>query len=200
MKTGKTSNRAAYTGIFTSIAASICCLTPFLALVAGTSGIASAISWVAPLRPYLIGLTIIVLFFAWYQNFRPKVHEEIGCACKDEVKPTFWQSKSLLLLITAFAITMLTFPYYSNLFYAQPVKDVDYVSHSNIIKHTFDIEGMTCVGCEAHIESEINKLNGILLVKANHASANTVVEYDKTKTDLAAIRKSFNNAGYKIID
>ncbi|WP_026914600.1 mercuric transport protein MerTP [Christiangramia portivictoriae] len=200
MVPNKPSNTAAYTGIFTAVAASICCITPVLALIAGTSGIASTFSWVEPLRPYLIGLTIIVLVFAWYQKLRPKTQEEIDCACEDDAKPTFWQSKQFLFIVTLFAGLMLAFPYYSNLFYAQPTKDIVYVSQSNIEKHTFEVEGMTCEGCEAHIESEINNLDGILSVKASYEKTNTVVEYDKSKTNLTAIREAINKTGYKIID
>ena len=86
------------------------------------------------------------------------------------------------------------------MFYAQPSKDIVYVSQSNIVKHTFNVEGMTCAGCEAHVESEVNKLDGILSVKASYEGANTLVEYDKTKTDLAAIQKAINSTGYKVID
>lgn len=200
METGKTSNKAAYAGILTAIAASLCCITPVLALIAGTSGIASTLSWVEPFRPYLIGLTIIVLVFAWYRKLRPKTQEEIDCACEDDAKPSFLQSKIFLFIVTAFAGLMLAFPYYSNMFYARPNKEVVYVSRSNIVKHIFDVEGMTCAGCEAHVESKVNKLDGILSVKATYEGATTVVEYDKAKVDLAAIRKAINNTGYKVID
>ena len=200
METGKTSNKVAYAGILTAMAASICCITPVLALIAGTSGIASTFSWVEPFRPYLISSTILVLVFAWYQKLRPKTQEEIDCTCEDDTKPSFWQSKSFLLMVTVFAGLMLAFPYYSNMFYAQPSKDIVYVSQSNIVKHTFNVEGMTCAGCEAHVESEVNKLDGILSVKASYEGANTLVEYDKTKTDLAAIQKAINSTGYKVID
>ena len=200
METGKTSNKVAYAGILTAIAASICCITPVMALIAGTSGIASTFSWVEPFRPYLIGITILVLVFAWYQKLRPKTQEEIDCACEDDAKPSFWQSQSFLLIVTVFAGLMLAFPYYSNMFYAQPSKDIVYVSQSNIVKHTFNVEGMTCAGCEAHVESEVNKLDGILSVKASYEGANTVVEYDKTKADLTVIQKAINSTGYKVID
>ena len=200
MTPNKTSNTAAYTGIFTAVAASICCITPVLALIAGTSGIASTFSWVEPFRPYLIGLTIIVLVFAWYQKLRPKTQEEIDCACEDDAKPTFWQSKQFLFIVTVFAGLMLAFPYYSNLFYAQPTKDTVYVSQSNIEKHTFEVRGMTCAGCEAHVESEVNKLDGIVSVKSGYENANTIVKFDKTKTDLPAIRKAIESTGYKVVE
>jgi copper chaperone CopZ len=200
MESSKTSNTAAYAGIFTAVAASLCCITPVLALMAGTSGIASTFSWMEPFRPYLIGLTVLVLAFAWYQKLRPKTQEEIDCACEDDAKPSFWQSKKFLLIVTVFAGLMFAFPFYSNIFYPQPSKDIVYVSQSNLVKQTFKVEGMTCAGCEAHVESEVNKLDGILSVKASYENANTVVEYDKTRTDLAALRKAINSTGYKVVE
>lgn len=95
---------------------------------------------------------------------------------------------------------MLAFPYYSNIFYAQPNKEIVYVSQSNIEKHTLNVKGMTCAGCETHVESEVNKLDGILSVKASFESANTIVEYDKTKVDLNAITKAINSTGYEVLD
>ena len=73
----KNNNKLISTSIITPIAASLCCVTPVLALIAGTSGIASTFSWLEPFRPYLIGLTVLVLGFAWYQKLKPQ--KEIDC-------------------------------------------------------------------------------------------------------------------------
>lgn len=199
MKTSKKLNSPAYISIVTAVTASVCCITPLLAILAGSSGLVTTFSWIEPVRPYLIGLTIGILGFAWYLKLKPKTQEEIDCACDEEAKSSFWQSKNFLFIVTVFAGLMLAFPYYSNIFYSQPSKDIVYVSQSNIIKHTFEVEGMTCAGCEAHVESEINNLDGILSVKASYENANTVVEYDKSKIDLTAIREAINKTGYKVI-
>jgi len=197
--TQKKSNKAAFAATITAIAASLCCITPILALIAGTSGAAATFSWMEPFRPYLIGLTLLVLGFAWYQKLRPKTKQEIECACDDDIKPSFWQSKTFLFLISLFAVLMLAFPYYSNNFYSQPNKEILIVSQSNIEKKTFDVSGMTCLGCEAHVESEVNKLEGIISVKASFEKSNTAVEYDKTRTDETAIVKAINSTGYKVV-
>ena len=75
MSTGKLMSA----GVFTAIAASLCCITPVIALIAGSGSIASSFSWLAPARPYLIGLTIAVLGFAWYQKLKPQPVDECGC-------------------------------------------------------------------------------------------------------------------------
>ncbi|AKA35421.1 MULTISPECIES: mercuric transport protein MerTP [Flavobacteriaceae] len=198
MNTSKSSNTAAYTGIFTAVAASVCCITPVLALLAGTSGIASTFSWIEPFRPYLIGLTILVLGFAWYQKLKPKSQHEIDCACEDDEKPSFLQSKTFLLIVTLFASLMLAFPYYSGIFYTQPTKEIVYVQQDNIVKKTFTVEGMTCTGCENHVKSEVNKLDGILSVKASYKEGITIVKYDRTKVSEEQIINAINSTGYKV--
>ena len=88
----KSENKLIGTGLLTAITASLCCITPVLALIAGTTGIASAFSWVEPFRASLIGLTVLVLGFAWYQKLKPR--KEIDCACETDEKPKFMQSKT----------------------------------------------------------------------------------------------------------
>lgn len=84
-------NKLVFTSLLTAITASLCCITPVLALIAGSSGIASTFSPLEPFRPYLIGLTIFILGFAWYQKL--KTEKEIDCECESDEKPKFIQSK-----------------------------------------------------------------------------------------------------------
>ena len=188
------------TSVLTALAASICCITPVLALLAGTTGLASTFSWIEPFRPYLIGFTVLVLAFAWFQKFKPKTKAEIDCACEDD-KPNFINSKGFLFLITLFAGVMLAFPFYSHIFYSSPDtgKEVVYVEQSNVKEIRVTIEGMTCTGCEAHIEGEVNKLDGILNVNADYEAANTIVKYDETKVDIQKIETAILSTGYKIV-
>ncbi|MGY8914476.1 MAG: mercuric transport protein MerTP [Flavobacteriales bacterium] len=187
------------TTIITAMAASLCCITPVLAYIAGTSGIASTFSWIEPFRPYLIALTLLILVVAWYLKLKP-TKQEIDCVCEDE-KPKFINSKKFLLLVSLFAVLMLAFPFYSQIFYPTPNtnKEIVYVSESNSAKVEYTIKGMTCSGCQGHIESEVLKLDGILDVKASYTKGNTVVTYDKTKVANKEIEDAIGNTGYKII-
>lgn len=200
MKKTITSNGTALAGIFSAIAASLCCVTPVLALLSGTTGIASTFSWVEPYRPILIGATVLILGLAWYQKLKSRP-EDIDCACEDE-KPGFIQSKKFLLLVTFFAGMMLAFPYYSHLFYPNPnaEKQVVYVSESNVSELTYLIQGMTCAGCEAHIENEVNKLEGILHVDADYETSKAYVKFDKSKVTSDEIASAIGKTGYKIMD
>ena len=187
------------TTIIAATVASLCCITPILALIAGTTGFASTFSWIEPFRPYLIAFTILTLLLAWYQKFKSQ-KQDIDCDCEEEERAKLINSKKFLLFVTLFAGLMLAFPYYSQIFYPNTSKVVVYVKESNISEVEYNIKGMTCSGCEAHIESEVNKLKGIILVKANHEKGNTFVKYDKTKVVNNEIKDAVKKTGYKIID
>jgi len=192
----KTDNKLIGTGIFTAIAASLCCITPILALIAGTSGLASTFSWLEPFRPYFIGLTILVLGFAWYQKLKPK--KQIDCNCDTEEKPKSIQSKMFLGIVTVFAIVMLAFPYYSSIFYPKTEKQIIVVDKSNVQKAEFTISGMTCTSCEANVNHEVNKLTGIINSTTSYDNGKTVVAFDNSKTNIAEIEKAINSTGYSI--
>lgn len=200
MKKTITSNQGAFAGLFSAIVASLCCITPVLALFSGATGIASTFSWIEPYRPILIGLTLLILGFAWYQKLKPRP-QDIDCACEDE-KPKFIQSKTFLFLVTIFAGVMLAFPYYSHLFYPNTSvdKQVVYVSENNVGELNYSIQGMTCAGCEAHIEHEVNQLEGILEVDANYETSSALVKYDKGKVTPDEIAIAIGKTGYKIVE
>ena len=194
----KTEKKLIGAGLLTAIAASLCCITPVLALVAGTSGLASTFSWLEPARPYFIGLTILVLGFAWYQKLKPK--KQIDCNCETEEKPKFIQSKMFLGIVTAFAIVMLAFPYYAHIFYPKTEKQVIVVDKSNVQTVEFSISGMTCASCEEHVNHEVNKLSGIIKSNVSYENGNAIVEFDNSKTNIADIEKAINGTGYSVTD
>ena len=154
-----------YLPLFT---ASLCCIAPVLALVAGTSGMASTFSWLEPFRPWLIGLTLVVLGFAWYQKLKPKKTNEIDCECEEDKKSSFFQSRKFLGIVTVFAVLMIAFPSYADIFFPKIENKTAIVDRNSIQRTEFKIKGMTCTGCEAHVENNVNELSGITTVKASY--------------------------------
>lgn len=194
----KIENKLIGAGFLTAVAASLCCITPVLALIAGTSGLASSFSWLEPFRPYFITLTILVLGFAWYQKLKPK--KQIDCDCETEEKPKFIQSKMFLGIVTAFAIVMLAFPHYAHNFYPKTEKQIILVDKSNVQTVEFSISGMTCTSCEEHVNHEVNKLSGIIKSTASYENRNASVEFDNSKTTIIEIEKAINSTGYSVTD
>lgn len=63
-------------------------------------------------------------------------------------------------------------------------------------KVKFDIQGMTCSSCQAHVEKAVKKLNGVKTVEVNLLSNNMKVEYDENTLNNEDIIKSVIDAGY----
>ena len=113
---GKNPNKSLIgAGVLAAIASSLCCIVPVIAAVASVSGIAASFSWLGPARPFLIGFTILVLGFAWYQHIKNR-RAELECDCEPVQlpdskvgtgrgvdKPSFLQSTKFLGIITVFA-------------------------------------------------------------------------------------------------
>lgn len=180
-------------GIIAAIASSLCCVTPVLALIAGTSGIATTFSWLQPARPYLIGLSALVLGLAWYGKLRPIRADE--CDCVEVKKPKFINSKKFLLIVTIFSALMIAFPYYSVAFFNDPP---DMKTSSTIQKVEFSISGMYCPACAKLVEHEVQKLNGVTKVEASYQKGNAIVEFDGSKVTIQQIEDAINKTGYKV--
>lgn len=194
----KTDKKLISTGLLAAFTASLCCVTPLLAFIAGTSGLAASFSWLEPLRPYLIALTVFVLGFAWYLKLKPK--KQLDCSCENDEKIPFTQSKMFLGIVTLFAVLMLAFPYYSAVFYPKTQKQIIIVDQSNIREIEFTISGMTCASCGEHVNSEINKLAGIISSDASYENKNAVVKFDDSKTNIDEIENAINGTGYVVTD
>lgn len=194
----KSENKLVGLGLLTAISASLCCITPVLALLAGTSGLASTFSWLDPLRPYLIGLTALVLGFAWYQKLKPQ--KKIDCDCNTTEKTPFIQTKKFLAIGTVFAGLMLASPTYAHLFFPEAENTTVVTDQSKIQTAEFKINGMTCSGCEEHVNQEVNKLTGVTQTTVSYENENAIIEFDQAQTDMEEIEKAIENTGYSVTD
>ena len=186
-------------GVLTAIAASLCCITPVIALLAGSSSIAANFSWIEPARSYLIGLSIAVLAFAWYLKLKPTKTNDIDCNCETAKKPSFLQSRTFLAIITVFAALMMTFPLYAKMFYPKPKAETTafaVVDNKQQIK--FTIQGMTCEACEEHVNNELSKVNGVLAYNTSYVTRSSLVTFNKSKVDVKAIEAAIKKTGYKV--
>lgn len=64
------------------------------------------------------------------------------------------------------------------------------------MKQKFDVTGMTCSACSAHVEKAVAKVPGVKNVQVNLLSNNMAVEYDETATGTEAIIRAVEEAGY----
>ena len=64
------------------------------------------------------------------------------------------------------------------------------------MKQKFDVTGMTCSACSAHVEKAVRKLEGIQTVNVNLLKNSMVVEYDETALHTEDIIKAVQSGGY----
>jgi len=191
------SKGAIFTGIFAAIAASSCCISPLIALIAGVGGASSSLVWIEPFRPYLIVFAVLAIGYAWYLHLKPKQEDDCGCEIE---KLKFYQKRGFLIGMTIFGILSITLPYYSGIFYPNNSKEVIVADSKNITEIEIKIEGMTCASCENHINHAVNKLNGIIEVSSSYDNRKTMIKFDKSQTNIEEIIDAINSTGYKAIE
>ena len=193
----KKSKGVAATGIIAALAASSCCIPPIIAAISGVGGAVGSLSWMEPLRPYLIGLAVVAIGYAWSNHLKPKQEEDCGC---DIEKPKWHQTKGFLIGMTLFAAVSISFPYYSGALMPDNKKEVVVADNSSVQKIKVKIEGMTCDACQDHVNHAINELNGILGINTSYANGNAIVEFDNTQTSIKEIETAVNSTGYTAIN
>ncbi len=65
-------------------------------------------------------------------------------------------------------------------------------------KDIYPVEGMTCAGCAASIESHLRKEAGVEEANINFANHTLSLKYNEGATSFEKLRKSVDNIGYKI--
>ena len=104
-------------GVLAAIAASLCCIGPLVLVLLGMGGAwVSKLSAMEPFRPYLLGIAIIFLFFAWKKIYRTAAEVCIpGSLCARPGTNTVY--KVMFWLMAALIVIALASPYIAPLFY-----------------------------------------------------------------------------------
>lgn len=188
-------------GLVAAVAASLCCITPVLAILGGIGGIASTFSWLEPLRPYLMIFTAGLLGYAFYKAYKPKKKEEIECACEDDEKKSFLNSKKFLWTVTIVSALLFAFPSYSGVFFPQSdnIKNVNTIDNNNITEATIQIKGMTCTSCENSVDYALKSEAGVVTASSSYKTGIAKVKYDKSKVSAEKLSKAIEEkVGYKV--
>lgn len=188
-------------GLVAALAASLCCITPLLAVLGGLGGVASAFTWLEPLRPYSVALTVGALGFAWYQQLKPAPATD-ACGCAVDTKPSFMQSKGFLGVVTGLAALLLAFPFYGAKLYptlAPPVPVATGAAVPVCQTVNYRIGGMTCDACAKHVEHAVQQLPGVQAVTVSYDQGTAQVRFDAAKSPAAQVEQAINGTGYKIL-
>jgi len=154
--------------------ASLCCIGPalFIALGLGSLG---AFAVFEQYRPFLIGITALLLGIAFYFTYRKR---EIVCedgSCKlasgsPKAKVLFW-------IVALFALGFMSAPYWL----ATLVGGGSPAASAPLIPGSYqtvrlDLKGMTCTACAAHIKKTLNKVPGVLDAEVSYKDNEAVIK------------------------
>lgn len=64
------------------------------------------------------------------------------------------------------------------------------------MKKQFDVIGMSCASCQAHVDHAVNKLDGVINCNVNLLTNSMEVEYNEKKIDVEDIIKAVQKVGY----
>jgi mercuric ion transport protein len=170
--------------------------------VGGLGGLATTFSWLEPLRPYLVALTVGVLGFAWVQQLRPRAAVIDDCGCAVPAKSSLMQSRSFLATVTVLAALLLTFPYYGARFYPTVAPQPVTTTGAAPVMQTssYRIEGMTCEACARHVEHDVQQLPGVQSVQVSYDQGTAQVRFNAQVTPAAQVEQAINNTGYSVLN
>lgn len=182
-------------GLLLALTSSLCCIVPVLALIGGAGGMVSAFSWAAPLRPYLLVATALVLGFSFYRAYRPQRKDDCGC----EEKKSALQSKAFLWVVAVISVLLSTFPYYAGAFERKTVSP-PVAAAPNMQQAVIHIRGMGCADCEGIVNRVLLQRKGVRDAHTSYAKGEAVVQYDPTQVSAAELGVAIQQGtGYQVI-
>ncbi len=184
--------------LIAGIAASLCCILPIVFALAG-AGIVGASAFFAVWRPYLLGITFLLLGLGFYFAYRKPKHAcEPGSIC--EKPATNRKGRIGLWSATAVVLVVAAFPYYSeaiaNLVLASKAPETT-VATPHVDRASFMVEGMDCSACATAIEKKLKDLTGVQSATVSYEQKRATVEFDPSKITAAQLEQAIQDAGYR---
>ena len=81
---------------------------------------------------------------------------------------------------------------------SEATSGVESISTEHLTQVKFEVNGMTCEGCENAVKTSIKKLEGIQEVSASFTAGESVVKFDSTLVNSRLISEAISGAGYEV--
>ena len=179
--------------------ASLCCIGPLVAAGLGIGSFATAASF-EELRPYLLGLTALLLAGAFYLSYRNRTESECAdgsCAVNPETKR---RQRALLWFSTIAVVALAAFPYYSGGLWSNLTSANATVFAAGEIdgeaSAVFAVEGMTCPSCAAGMKATLEREEGVTSAEVDYEQARARIRFDPAKTSVEKLIAAIAEMGY----
>lgn len=192
--------------MFAAFVSSLCCVLPLIAVIFGLGAFGTAAIFETVRYPMIV-VAFGALAFGFYRvYFRMEICAE-GEPC--ETKPVSRMNKMFLWVGTIVIVAFALAPQYTGYIAAALTSPGSTASESASVVATEEpvdrktvvlkVRGMTCAGCEAHIEVPLRKLPGVISADADYKQHNVTVVYDSAKVTVEKIKEAILATGYELI-
>ncbi len=183
--------------VIAAVLSSACCWLPLLLLGLGVSGGVMA-STFASLRPWLLPLSLVLLAVGWYFTLRPAhgtacaTDGDDCCAPQAELRPGRRFNLTMLVIATVMVGTFAFFPNYLGALLPSATPAVA----DQTVTTVLGIEGMTCAGCEVHVEKRLEEIPGVAVEDVDHATGRAVIHSTAAVPD-SLLEQAVEKSGYR---
>ncbi|MGH9650256.1 MAG: mercuric transporter MerT family protein, partial [Terriglobales bacterium] len=180
--------------LVTAVGASLCCVLPIVFALAG-AGIVGASAFFAVWRPYLLGVTFLLLGLGFYFAYGGRRQAcEPGSACS--VPAVSRSGRIGLWIATAVILVVAAFPYYSEAvakLLLSESGDTPRASAVRLERASFAVEGMDCTACAAAIVKKLKALDGVQTATVSYEAKRAVVEFDANKVSVSQLQQAIQD-------
>ena len=185
--------------VLTAGLASLCCIGPVAAIGIGL-GTFGAAALLEDLRPYLLIVTAGLLATGFYLTYR----KQPAGQCADGscvAAPRKRTQKLLLWLATAIVVLLAAFPHYSGVLWtsadAGASSEAPAAGSSGAYSEAlFAIEGMTCAGCAASVQTTLEQRQGVASAEVNFDNKTARVKYDASGVSIDQLVTAIQGLGF----
>lgn len=175
--------------------ASLCCLGPLLLGGAGLGAV--LVATFAPVRPYFLTVSAVLLAGGFYFAYRKSRVSEAcaGDTCSPE-SGTRRIAKPLLWLATLAVAALAFFPSYGLKLVGKPATAVP-ISSTTLRTAELKITGMDCPVCSGVIQRKLLETPGVVKAEVRYPAGSATVQFNAAQTDTSKLIAVVNDTGYK---
>lgn len=186
--------------VLAALAASSCCIGPLVLAALGIGG-AGAIAALGAYRPYILGLTAVLLAGGFYLSYRsPRADAAGGDACGcEQPRPKAGRAGRIgLWIATAMVVLLAAAP--NVLAYVAGHRAnarVEAGAAAKVEHATIRVVGMDCEACAINIRSELAKVGGFRDMTLDLKAQTISVTYEPSPGRLQAYVAAIDALGYE---
>ena len=179
-------------GFLSAFAASLCCIGPLVAAVAGAGSFIAA-GWFERWRPVFLGITIALLALAWVLTLRAR---RIACADGTCATPraSHW-TLGVLVFSTVITGAVALFPQLAQTVIGRSSVATSVSAGGRVLR--VRIPSMDCAACAGGITGTLQRVPGIRTAVVSYATKEAEVVYDPAVISATAVMAKIDATGFK---